>query len=295
MLPLIIGGAILSAGMQGLNMYRSNKFMEEAQRGLEDLQKNPIKPYSVSGVAQQLGTQAIGEMGSPMGYTGAERNVFKNQLSNQFNTAYNRAINVSGGVGSRAAQGILSAASLNAASEFAAREAALREQRRQAAMSRVGAYAGQVQAIDNANVQANMMAQRDLNAAIGAQRENIGRAWSSIGNLGSMAVGYGLNSYLSPYKDLIGDKTTSSGTDLTFLKYNPNTAPTAFKGFMNKFKSNSPFFKSVPEPTMANTGAPSYYGQPVFSGYNPTVGTPFTPTPSSGYMSIYGPKIPKVK
>jgi hypothetical protein len=246
MLPLIIGGAILSAGMQGLNMYRSNKFMEEAQRGLEDLRKNPIKPYSVSGVAQQLGTQAIGEMGSPMGYTGAERNVFQNQLSNQFNTTYNRALNLSGGSGARAAQGILAASSLSAASDFAAREAALREQRRQAAMGRVGAYAGQVQAIDNANVQANIMAQRDLNAAIGAQRENIGRAWSSIGNLGSMAAGYGLNSLTSPYKDLLKTNTgtTTGGTDLTFLKYNPNTAPTAFSGFMNKFKSNSPLFKT---------------------------------------------------
>ena len=147
--------------------------MEEAQRGLEELQKNPIKPYSVSGVAQQLGTQAIGEMGSPMGYTGAERNVFKNQLANKFNTAYNRSINLSGGVGSRAALGILSAANLGAASDFAAREAALREQRRQSAIAGVRSYAGQVQAVDNANVQANMMAQRDLNAAICAQRDNI--------------------------------------------------------------------------------------------------------------------------
>jgi hypothetical protein len=242
-LPLLVPiiGGLVSAGMQGLNMYRSSKFMEEAQRGLEDLQKNPIKPYSVSGVAQQLGTQAIGEMGSPMGYTGAERNVFQNQLANQFNTTYNRALNLSGGSGARAAQGILAASSLSAANEFAAREAALREQRRQAAMGRVGAYAGQVQAIDNANVQANMMAQRDLNAAIGAQRENIGRAYSSIGNLGSMAVGYGLNSFSTP------TATTTpgaGGTDLTFLKYNPNTAPTAFSGFMNKFKSNSPLFKT---------------------------------------------------
>lgn len=273
MLPLIIGGAILSAGMQGLNMYRSNKFMEEAQRGLEDLQKNPIKPYSVSGVAQQLGTQAIGEMGSPMGYTGAERNVFRNQLANQFNTAYNRSINLSGGVGARAAQGILSAANLGAATEFASREAALREQRRQAAMSRVGAYAGQVQAIDNANVQANMMAQRDLNAAIGAQRENIGRAWSSIGNLGSMAVGYGLNSYTSPYKDLFKTPPPASGSTGAGTGSVESSVPSIGNMY----------------------GAPSYYGQPVFSGYKPTVGTPFTPTPSSGYMSIYGPKIPKVK
>lgn len=256
----------MSAGMQGLNMYRSNKFMEEAQRGLEDLQKNPIKPYSVSGVAQQLGTQAIGEMGSPMGYTGAERNVFRNQLANQFNTAYNRSINLSGGVGARAAQGILSAANLGAASEFASREAALREQRRQAAMSRVGAYAGQVQAIDNANVQANIMAQRDLNAAIGQQRENIGRAYSSFGNLGSMALGYGLNSFSTP---TIPTTTTT-----------PRTVASV--------QSSVPIIGNM-------YGAPSYYGQPVFSGYNPTVGTPFTPTPSSGYMSIYGPKIPKVK
>lgn len=267
MLPLIIGGAILSAGMQGLNMYRSNKFMEEAQRGLEDLQKNPIKPYSVSGVAQQLGTQAIGEMGSPMGYTGAERNVFQNQLANQFNTTYNRALNLSGGSGARAAQGILAASSLSAANEFAAREAALREQRRQAAMGRVGAYAGQVQAIDNANVQANMMAQRDLNAAIGAQRENIGRAWSSIGNLGSMAVGYGLNSYTSPYKDLL--KTNAGGgTDLTFLKYNPNNTLTSFDSFMKKFKSNSAFFKTpiLSEPSL---DGPSYSAPNKGSFYNP--------------------------
>ena len=173
---------------------------------------------------------------------------------------------LSGGVGARAAQGILSAANLGAATEFASREAALREQRRQAAMSRVGAYAGQVQAIDNANVQANIMAQRDLNAAIGQQRENIGRAYSSFGNLGSMALGYGLNSFSTP--------TTPTTT----------TTP----GTVASVQSSVPSIGNM-------YGAPSYYGQPVFSGYKPTVGTPFTPTPSSGYMSIYGPKIPKVK
>jgi hypothetical protein len=113
------------------------------------------------------------------------------------------------------------------------------------------------------------MAQRDLNAAIGAQRENIGRAWSSIGNLGSMAAGYGLNSYTSPYKDLFKTNTgaTTGGTDLTFLKYNPNTAPTAFGGFMNKFKSNSPLFKT-PILSEPNFGDPSYSSPNKGSFYN---------------------------
>lgn len=267
MLPLIIGGALLSAGMAGINAYRSNKFMEEAQKQLADLEKNPIKPYSVSGVAQQLGTQAIGEMGSPMGYSGAERNLFKNQIGSQFNTAYNQAINLSGGSGARAAQGVLAAARLGSASDFASRDAMMREQRRQAAMGRVGAYAGQVQAIDNANVQANMMAQRDLNAAIGAQRENIGRAWSSLGNLGSMAAGYGMADFISPFKTTT--TPTNTGTDLSFLKYNPNLEQSKFNGWMNKFKSNSPLMKTaIPtEPVLYN--GPSYLSPNKGSFYNP--------------------------
>lgn len=191
--PWVAGiGAGVSILSNGVNALRSNKFMKEAKSDLKDLVNNPIKPFSVSAPMQAYGTQAMSEAGSPMGFTGAEKNVFESGMDRTANSIYNRAMSVGGGSGSRAVQGLLSAGLLDQTGNFAAKEAMLREERRTKALNRVAGYASGVQGVDNMNVNANINAQSDLNRAIGVQRENIGKFWSSLGGLGGNAFGYGL-------------------------------------------------------------------------------------------------------
>lgn len=217
--PWVAGiGAGVSILSNGVNALRSNKFMKEAKSELDNLVKNPIKPFSVSAPMQAYGTQAMSEAGSPMGFTGAEKNVFESGMDRTANSIYNRAMSVGGGSGSRAVQGLLSAGLLDQTGNFAAKEAMLREERRTKALNRVAGYASGVQGIDNMNVNANINAQSDLNRAIGVQRENIGKFWSSLGGLGGNAFGYGVMT--GAFKDKgTGENPFSTGAQ--FFDYTP--------------------------------------------------------------------------
>lgn len=195
-------GAGVSILGNGINALRSNKFMKEAKSELSNLVKNPIKPFSVSAPMQSYGTQAMSEAATPMGFSGAEKSSFDSGLGRTANSIYERSMSIGGGSGSRAIQGILSAGLLDQTGNFAAKDAMLREERRQKALNRVAGYASGVQNIDNMNVNANINAQSDLNRSIGIQRENIGKFWGNLGGLGGMAAGYGMMGGFG------GDKTT---------------------------------------------------------------------------------------
>jgi hypothetical protein len=238
--PWVTGiGAGVSILGNGINALRSNKFMNEAKSELSNLVKNPIKPFSVSAPMQSYGTQAMSEAATPMGFSGAEKSSFDSGMGRTANSIYEKAMSIGGGSGSRAIQGILSAGLLDQTGNFAAKDAMLREERRQKAINRVAGYASGVQNIDNMNVNANINAQSDLNRSIGINRENIGKFWGNLGGLGGMAFGYGMMGGFG------GDKTTPGEIetgDTTFNQIDPRR--------MDKIPTNydpTSFGKNVPK------------------------------------------------
>lgn len=236
MIPALMAAGFAAQALgTGINAYRSSEFLSEAQRQLRDLENNPIEPYKASTQLRTAYAGARAGAAAPKGMSMEDVNRFMiNQARNE-NTALANAGKM--GYGGRGNLAVLNAGLSGMSADMASKSAAMAQQNRQADLGRLQGLSSTYQTLSNMNANANIQAQQAYGRAIQQQRQNISGAWKSLADAGGMAAGYGMMG-TSP-------KTTGGETDLTFLKYNPNTAPTAFKGFMNQFKSNSPFFKGT--------------------------------------------------
>jgi len=103
--PSIIGAPLQLIGA-GVNAYRSNKFMKEAQGQLENLVDNPIKPYTAGSQLVNYSAQARNEAAAPQGLTPAE---VADYQANQARTEAAQFANAQKVGGGRGLLGILNA------------------------------------------------------------------------------------------------------------------------------------------------------------------------------------------
>ena len=233
-------GGVLQLAGTGINLYRSDKFLKEAQSQLRDLENNPIEPYKAS---TQLNTAYAGARAgaaAPRGMSMEDVNRFMINQSRNENTALANANKMGGGRGNLA---ILNAGLSGMSSDLASKSAAIAQQNRLADASRAASLSGTYQSLSNMNVNANMQAQQAYGQAIRQQRQNIGNAWSSLANMGGMMAGYGMMKG-SPAKTGV-ENTTGAGTtegpgyDNIGLNYTkPNMYPALNKNY--NFNSSSP-------------------------------------------------------
>jgi len=185
----MLAGLGMQAIGTGINLYRSDKFLNEAQSQLRDLENNPIEPYKAS---TQLNTAYAGARAgaaAPKGMSMEDVNRFMINQSRNENTALANANKMGGGRGNLA---ILNAGLSGMSSDLASKSAAIAQQNRLADSSRVASLSGTYQSLSNMNVNANMQAQQAYGNAIRQQRQNISNAWSSLANMGGMMAGYGM-------------------------------------------------------------------------------------------------------
>jgi len=238
MIPLMLAGLGMQAIGTGANLYRSDKFLKEAQSQLRDLENNPIEPYKAS---TQLNTAYAGARAgaaAPKGMSMEDVNRFMINQSRNENTALANANKMGGGRGNLA---ILNTGLSGMSSDLASKSAAIAQQNRLADSSRAASLSGTYQSLSNMNVNANMQAQQAYGNAIRQQRQNISNAWSSLANMGGMMAGYGMMKG-SPAKKEVED-TTSSINDAGFNNYHlnytkPNMYPALGKNY--NFNSSSP-------------------------------------------------------
>jgi hypothetical protein len=275
---LMAAGGVLQLAGTGMNIYRSNKFMDEAERQLRDLENNPIEPYKAS---TQLNTAYAGARAgasAPKGMSMEDVNRFMiNQARNE-NTALANANKMGGGRGNLS---ILNAGLSGMSSDLASKSAAIAQQNRLADTSRAASLSGTYQSLSNMNVNANMQAQQAYGQAIRQQRQNISNAWSSIANMGGMMAGYGMMKG-SPAKTGV-ETTTGAGTtegagyDNIGLNYTkPNMYPALNSNYNFNPNPTLPSFSSIdPTSNAANaTGplAPNYNGYDLGFGGVPGMG-----------------------
>lgn len=257
-------GGVLQLAGTGINIYRSNKFMDEAERQLRDLENNPIEPYKAS---TQLNTAYAGARAgasAPKGMSMEDVNRFMiNQARNE-NTALANANKMGGGRGNLS---ILNAGLSGMSSDLASKSAAIAQQNRLADTSRAASLSGTYQSLSNMNVNANMQAQQAYGQAIRQQRQNISNAWSSIANMGGMMAGYGMMSK-SPAKT--GAET---GTTDNAWTTNKSAWDNATLNYPNPSSKTSPSNFDYNQPI----GDDSYYGGLLGdkatrfdAGYNPS-------------------------
>jgi len=228
LLSMGLGTASKAAGAVG-SYFQQRK----AQKQLDALGRQPLPMYSVNPAVARIYSGALGEVASPEGYTGAERNAFRQNIASGLNTQAANARSMGGGSMSRAISGVLSGNQLNQYNQFAAQDAALARQNRNAAFSRLMGAANTMQGISNQNT--GMLANRRLRQeellgqAIASQRAYRTNALNSIGSDLTTAGTYGIMSEGGFGGG--GEKTTGAQGSLPFGINRFASGSTGMKGY----------------------------------------------------------------
>jgi hypothetical protein len=172
MLPLVLMG--LGAAAKGIGAISSGIQQRRAQQRLDALGRQALPQYSVNPAISRIYSGALGDISSPQGYTGAERANFQQNIGRGLNTQAANARAMGGGSMSRAISGVLSGNQLGQYNQFAAQDAGLARQNKNAAYSRLMGAANTMQGVDNQNIgmAANRRMQQEnlLGQAISSQR-----------------------------------------------------------------------------------------------------------------------------
>ena len=193
-LPLAMMG--LGAVSKGVGAVGSYFDQRRAQRQLDALGRQALPQYAVNPAVARIYAGAQREVASPEGFTGAERNAFMQNIASGLNTQAANARAIGGGSMSRAISGVLSGNQLGQYNQFAAQNAALARQNRNAAYSRLMGAANTMQGISNQNT--SMLANRRLRQeellgqAIASQRAYRTNLLNSLGSDLTTAGTYGL-------------------------------------------------------------------------------------------------------
>jgi len=142
-LPLAMMG--LGAVSKGVGAVGSYFDQRRAQRQLDALGRQALPQYAVNPAVARIYAGAQREVASPEGFTGAERNAFMQNIASGLNTQAANARAIGGGSMSRAISGVLSGNQLGQYNQFAAQNAALARQNRNAAYSRLMGAANTMQ------------------------------------------------------------------------------------------------------------------------------------------------------
>ena len=194
--PISLGLMGIGAVAKGAGAVNSYFQQRKAQRQLDELGRQPLPMYSVNPAIARLYSGAVGEVARPEGYSGAERGMFQQNLARGLNTQAYNARSMGGGSLSRAIGGVLAGNQLNQYNQFAAQDAGLARQNRNAAYSRLIGAANTMQGIGNQNT--SMLANRRLRQeemlgnAIASQRGYRTNALNSLGSDLTTAGTYGL-------------------------------------------------------------------------------------------------------
>ena len=207
-LPLVMMG--LGAAAKGAGAIGSYYQQRKAQRQLDELGRQALPEYSVNPAIARIYSGALGDISSPQGFSGAERASFEQSLGRGLNTQAASARSMGGGSMSRAISGALSGNQLGQYNQFAAQNAGLARQNRNAAYSRLMGAANTMQGISNQNISmaANRRMQQEnlLGQAISSQRayrtnllNSLGSDLTTAGTYGLVDGYSGINNYRDPY------------------------------------------------------------------------------------------------
>ena len=200
--PISLGLMGLGTVAKGAGAIGSYYQQRKAQRQLDALGREALPQYSVNPAISRIYSGALGQIASPQGYSGAETANFQQNMARGLNTQAANARSMGGGSMSRAISGALSGNQLGQYNQFAAQDAGLARQNRNAAYSRLMGAANTMQGISNQNVgmAANRRLRQEelLGQGIASQRAyrmnllgGIGSDLTTAGTYGLMKGGLG--------------------------------------------------------------------------------------------------------
>jgi len=190
-LGLILGGLGVASNLLG--MAGASRDRRTAEGRLRELQKQPWARYQFDPALAGLASQATSEAAAPMGYSGAERSAFNQNLARTQSAQLARGTSMGGGSSSRAINAVLGANTAGALNTFSQNDAALRRSNRLSALNRASSLYGQRQNISNMNTSQDIRYRDALERAYGsAIQRNSDYIRGTISNLGSDLIRGGL-------------------------------------------------------------------------------------------------------
>ena len=195
-MKLGLAGMGIGLGLKGIGMISSGIQQNRLQRQLRALGRQPIPQYAVNPAIARIYSGALGDISNPQGYSGAERASFQQNIGRGLNTQAYNARSMGGGSMSRAISGVLSGNQLNQYNQFAAQDAGLARQNRNAAYSRLMGAANTMQSIGNQNTSAalnrRLRQEELLGQGISSQRAYRNNLLGGIGSDLTTSGTYGL-------------------------------------------------------------------------------------------------------
>lgn len=181
--PLALG--LVGAGMQGLSLINSYFDKKQAEQEAARLANTPIQEYSMSPEMLEQKRIASGMFSNPQGYTPQETARFDRNIRRILGAKDYNALNVGGGGVGRVIGAIGNASEVNAATDFAASDAAIARENRNIGLRKLGAIADKAQQIKDMNTQfklnRRLMNEQAVGNAIRSNKDFVNSAFMGIG------------------------------------------------------------------------------------------------------------------
>lgn len=181
--PLVMAG--VGAGLQGISLINSYFDKKQAEQEAARLANTPIQDYSMSPELLEQKRIASNMFSSPQGYTPQETATYDRNIRRILAGQNYNATNVGGGGVGRVIGAMGNAASVNAATDFAANDATLARQNRNMGLSNLNQIANKAQSIKDMNTQfrlnRRLMQEQAVGNAIRSNKDLINGAFMGIG------------------------------------------------------------------------------------------------------------------
>jgi hypothetical protein len=181
--PLVMAG--VGAGLQGISLINSYFDKKQAEQEAARLANTPIQDYSMSPELLEQKRIASNMFSSPQGYTPQETATYDRNIRRVLAGQNYNATNVGGGGVGRVIGAMGNAASVNAATDFAANDAVLARQNRNMGLSNLNQIANKAQSIKDMNTQfrlnRRLMQEQAVGNAIRSNKDLINGAFMGIG------------------------------------------------------------------------------------------------------------------
>lgn len=185
--------AVIGGGAKLYGAYNANQQQKKSQRALDQLRTNPMARYSVDPRIAGMYQQAASEASAPRGFGGSAEAGFRNMLAKNMRGRFMNATTVGGGSSARGVNAVLAGQEGDALTNYATANENMMRGNRNAALGRMGTYAGQYQRTADQNTGNDINYRMQLERALGeGVRSNRDYQQNFLGSMGSDLITAGI-------------------------------------------------------------------------------------------------------
>jgi len=193
-MPVSTAALAIGAGVKLYGAYNANQQQKKSQRALDQLRNNAMARYSVDPKIAGMYQQAASEASAPRGFGGSAEAGFRNMLAKNMRGRFMNATTIGGGSSARGVNAVLAGQEGDALTNYATANENMMRGNRNAALGRMGTYAGQYQRTADQNTGNDINYRMQLERALGeGVRSNRDYQQNMLGSMGSDLITAGMS------------------------------------------------------------------------------------------------------